>query len=342
MIELRTHEGRLDEALLTEWALLCDDDPTATVFHTPRFLEAWQDVFGANIPTRVHTFHVDGRLVGVIPDANDVENGPSGPLEIRRFQGGIDVTDYLGPVCRPEYRPDVLEAYVAHLAADVDWDEFVGNNLAVGTGVVDGLRQAIQSNGLHIVDDDVDGVCPIVDISEGFDAYLASLPGRQRQELLRKSRKLARDLGEISIEEVSAEHFPDRLDAFIQMATDSHLDKAQFFKRPGTTEFFARLGETFASDRTFRLHELHVGGVPAAATLSFVHNGVWGLYNSAYAPNLEAYGPGVVLITFLIEQAAKEQCHTFDLLRGDEAYKYRFGATDQVLQRLAFRREQPS
>ena len=342
MIELRTHEGRLDDALLTEWALLCDDDPNATIFHTPRFLGTWRDVFADNTPTRVHTFHVDGRLIGVIPDANDVENGPSGPLEIRRFQGGVDVTDYLGPVCRPEYRSDVLEAYVAHLAADVDWDEFVGNGLAVGTGIVDGFRQAVEPSGLSMVDDDVDGVCPVVDISGGFDPYLASLPGRQRQELLRKSRKLSRDLGEISIEEVPAEQFQERLQAFMEMAAESHPEKALFFKRQGIIEFFTHLGEQFASDRTLRLHELHVGGVPAAATLSFVHNGVWGLYNSAYAPNLEDYGPGVVLITFLIEQAADEQCHTFDLLRGDETYKYRFGATDRVLQRLVFRREQLS
>ncbi len=339
MIELRTHEGRLDDALVTEWALLCDDDPAATVFHTPRFLGVWRDIFAESTPTRIHTFHADGRLVGVIADANEVENGPSGPQEIRRFQGGVDVSDYLGPVCRPEYRADVLLTYVSHLAADVDWDEFVGNGLAVGSGIVDGLRQAITAAGLVMIDDDVDGVCPQVRLTDGYDAYLAALPGRQRQELLRKPRKLARDLGEISIEEVPAEHFSARLDAFIAMAAESHPDKDSFFQRPGMATFFARLGETFTADRTLRLHELHVGGLPVAATLSFVHNGVWGLYNSAYAPNLDGYGPGVVLITYLIEQAAQENCHTFDLLRGDEAYKYRFGASDQVLQRLVFRRE---
>lgn len=342
MIELRTHEGRLDDALLGEWALLCDDDPSATVFHTPRFLAVWHELFAQNIPTRVHMFYAHGRLIGVIADANDVQNGPTGPVEIRRFQGGGDVTDYPGPVCRPEYRADVLESYVAYLANDVNWDEFVGNGLAVGTGVVDGLRQAVQTHGLVMVDDDGDGVCPVVDIRDGFDAFLAALPGRQRQELLRKPRKLARDLGEISIEDVPANNFSERLDAFIEMASESHPEKSQFFHRPGMTDFFARLGEQFASDRTLRLHELHVGGMPIASTLSFVHNGVWGLYNSAYAPNLEAYGPGMVLMMSLIEQAAEEQCHTFDFLRGDEAYKYRFGAVDQVLQRLVFRRVQPS
>lgn len=340
MIELRTHDGPLDDALVTEWALLCDDDPSATIFHTPRFLQVWRDVFAAGTPTRVHTFHADGRLVGVIADANDVENGPAGPREIRRFQGGTDVTDYLGPVCRPEFRADVIAAYVDHLKRDVDWDEFVGTGLHVASGVVDAFRQAISAAELSLVDDDVDGVCPTFSLADGYDAYVAQLPGRQRQELQRKPRKLARDLGEISVVEVPAEDFESHLETFIVMAEQSHPEKAAFFARPQMAQFFRELGRTFAADRTLRLHKLTVGGIPAAATLSFVHNHVWGLYNSAYAPTLDAYGPGVILITALIEQAAEEQCHTFDLLRGDETYKYRFGAIDQVLQRVAFRREQ--
>lgn len=338
MIEMRTHEGRLDDALITAWTLLCDDDPAATVFHTPRFLQAWHDVLAAHTPSRIHTFHADNHLVGVIADVNDVENGPSGPQEIRRFQGGVDVTDYLGPVCRPEYRADVLHTYFAHLARDVDWDEFVATGLACVNGTADAVRNAALAAGLMVIDDDQDGVCPALSLAEGFDAYLSALPGRQRQELQRKPRKLQRDLGEIELHEVSPEEYPARLDAFIQMASESHPDKAAFFSRPGMEAFFGKLGDEFVGDRTLRLHELTVGGLPAASTLSFVHNGVWGLYNSAYAPNLDGYGPGVVLITMLIEQAAEENCHTFDLLRGDEAYKYRFGATDQPLQRIVVTR----
>lgn len=338
MIEMRTHEGRLDDALTTAWTLLCDDDPAATVFHTPRFLRVWRDMFAAGMPSRIHTFHADSHLVGVIADVNDVENGPSGPQEIRRFQGGIDVTDYLGPVCRPEYRADVLQAYFTHLARDVHWDEFVATGLACENKTADAVRSAAVASGLTVIDDDEDGVCPAVSLTDGFDAYLAGLPGRQRQELQRKPRKLQRDLGAIHLHEVSPEEYHRRLEAFIEMASESHPDKSAFFARPGMVQFFGALGDEFVADRTLRLHELTVGGLPAASTLSFVHNGVWGLYNSAYAPNLEGYGPGVVLITMLIEQAASENCHTFDLLRGDEAYKYRFGATDQPLQRIVLTR----
>jgi CelD/BcsL family acetyltransferase involved in cellulose biosynthesis len=40
-----------------------------------------------------------------------------------------------------------------------------------------------------------------------------------------------------------------------------------------------------------------------------------------------------------IRLAAEEGCSTFDMLRGDEPYKYRFGATDVPLIRLLLERE---
>ena len=38
------------------------------------------------------------------------------------------------------------------------------------------------------------------------------------------------------------------------------------------------------------------------------------------------------------KEAAGEGCRVFDLLRGDEPYKYRFGATDRRLERLMIAR----
>ena len=45
-------------------------------------------------------------------------------------------------------------------------------------------------------------------------------------------------------------------------------------------------------------------------------------------------GRGWCSIGQLIEQAAGEGCHVLDLLRGDEAYKYQFGAVDRPVDRL--------
>jgi CelD/BcsL family acetyltransferase involved in cellulose biosynthesis len=334
VIELRTHDELPEGSDRAAWQLLVDDDPDATVFHTPRYLAAWAEVFATTTAVRVHTVHRDGRLIGVIPDANDVQGSPGGPEEIRRFQGGTEVTDYLGPVSRREDRLDVATAYVANLARDVDWDEFVAGGLATDSGWPEAFRRALGAEGLEVIEDVREDVCPRVQLPDSHEAFLAGLPGRLRQELTRKTRKLARDAGELELVAVPGEEVVGRLDAFLDQAALSFPDKAGFFQRPDMHAWFKLLGERLVPDGTFRLHELHVGGLLAASAVSLVHRGTWGLYNSAVDPTLAAFAPGVVLVNLLIGAAAEEGCDVFDLLRGDEAYKYRYGAEDRELIRL--------
>jgi CelD/BcsL family acetyltransferase involved in cellulose biosynthesis len=45
-----------------------------------------------------------------------------------------------------------------------------------------------------------------------------------------------------------------------------------------------------------------------------------------------------VIVGLLLERAAEEGCTVLDLLRGDEPYKYRFGAVDRRLTRLTITR----
>ncbi len=338
MIELRTHNEVPTGAARSEWELLLDEDPHATIFQGPRYLALWREVLGQRSPIRVHTIHRDGRLIGVVADANDLEGSPTGPQELRRFLGGTEVTDYLGPVSRAEDRTDVADAYLANLATDVDWDEFVAGGLAEASGWADAFRRGVETHGLALIEDDVEDVCPRVDVTGGHDAYLSRLPGRLRQELKRKTRKLGRDAGDLQLVEVPAAEIEGAIDGFLDQVAASHPEKSGFFERPEIHDWFKALAHEFAKDGIFRLHELHVGGLPAAATVSLVHRGWWGLYNSAFDPSLGSLAPGMVIVNLLVEQAAGEGCRVFDLLRGDEPYKYRFGAEDQRLERLTIGR----
>ena len=335
MIELRTHEDVPVGSARSEWELLLDEDPSGTLFQGPRFLSVWHRVLGQRTTARVHTVHGDdGRLLGVVPEGHVREGSPTGPVEVRRFLGGTEVTDYLGPVARPEDRADVADAYVRYLAADRDWDDAVLGGLPVDTGWGDVLALSANEHGLSVFERDVEAVCPQIDISRGHEAYLASLKGKQRQELARKARKLARDAGDLDVTEVPADEVPEQMDAFLEMARESDPDKAGFFAKEELRTWFRELADEFAADRTLRLHRLEVGGMPGAMTVSLVHHGHWGVYNSAFDPALAALAPGMVLIGELIELAAGEGSRIFDLLRGDEAYKYQFGSQDRAVERL--------
>lgn len=338
MLELRTHDTVPTGSLRGEWQGLLEEDPAASLFQGPRYLARYQEVLGGRTVTRVRTLHSKGRLLGVVPEAHERVGTPTGPTEVRRFIGGSEVTDYLGPVSRPEHRTDIAETYLGDLAADHDWDELIAGGLAVDSGWGDALVRAAGVHGLEVLERDVEDVCPRVDLAGGYHAYLDRLPGRLRQELNRKTRKLARDAGELALVEVPAAEVAGHLDAFLDLAARALPDKAGFFSRPEMHAWFQALAEEFAEVGVLRLHRLEVGGILAAATVSLVWRGQWGLYNSAFDPDLGLLAPGIVLVNQLLEAAGDEGCHVFDLLRGDEPYKYRFGAVDRPVERVTILR----
>ncbi|MBW3658088.1 MAG: GNAT family N-acetyltransferase [Actinobacteria bacterium] len=338
MTELRTHAGIPTGQLRAAWEALVADDPDGTVFHTPRYLETWHRVLGQRAHARVRTVHRDGRLIGVVPEAHEREGSPTGPIEVIRFMGGTEVTDYLGPVARPEDRDDVAAAYLGSLIDDVDWDELVAGGLPAASGWPDAFLRHAERLGIDVIEDAHEAVCPLVDLAEGYDAYLDRLPGKQRHELKRKARKLGRDLGGVRVVEVEDEDIDEAFDVFFGMATETETEKRGFFAKEEMRTFFRALADEFADDRVLRLHLLEVAGAPGAATVSLVQDREWGLYNSAFDQTLASHAPGMVLVGELIRMAAEEGCRMFDLLRGDEPYKYRFGAEDRELRRLTLAR----
>lgn len=335
MIELRSHDGVPGGTFRHEWRALVDEDPHAGVFHTPRYLDLWWRELGQAVRARVHGAYVDGRLVGVVPVARELEGSPTGPIEVLRFLGGTAVTDYLGPVSRPEHRDDIAAAYVRKLVDDADWDEFVAGGLPAESGWVDAFASHAEAAGLEVLEVDDEDVCPRIDLTGGYQGYLDRLGGKQRHELKRKARKLQRDAGDVRLVEVPPEEHGEALGEFFRMASEIGDEKSRFFVNEEMRTYFTALADEFGGDGTFRLHVLEVGGMPGAATVSLVEGGEWGLYNSAFDETLRMLAPGMVLVGELIREAAEEGCEVFDLLRGDEAYKYRFGAEDRVLKRVS-------
>lgn len=335
MTEVIAHEDLRDPSLVARWEALADADPAATLFHRPRYLAAWNEVFGTSLAVRVHEVVEGGRTVGIVPAATTLAGSPTGPIALRAFLGGDEVTDYLGPVSAPDDRRLVARAIAEDLAVDGTWHEFVMAGLATDSGWPAALAEAARDQGLTVIDEVADGVCPRVDLADGHEAHLERLPGRLRQELVRKSRKLVRDAGDIEVVEVVADEAHAGIDAFLAQASESLPEKASFFGRDDIVRWFHALTDEFAADRVLRIHRLDVGGIIGAMTVSLVHRGEWGLYNSSFDPALGALAPGFVLVGRLIEVAADEGLEVFDLLRGDEAYKYRFGAVDRTLARFS-------
>ena len=107
---------------------------------------------------------------------------------------------------------------------------------------------------------------------------------------------------------------------------------------PGMEIFFRRLGRAFLEEGVFKLTFIEVGSQLAAGTIGFTCHDTYYLYNSAFDRRWGGLAPGMVLVAENIRLAIEEGLGAFDLLKGDYAYKYRYGAVPRAVRRLVVQR----
>lgn len=333
-MRLLTEERFPDGTNADAWERLCTRDPAGTVFQEARFLRIWCQHLRGRCDLRLR-FLLDGdELVGVVPEVRVVREG----VRIARFAGGIHVTDYLGPVSLPDARAALVAAWLDALDGEEDWDRVVAGGLADDAGwgglIADGARE----RGWDVKGPERQDVCPRIDLRGGWDAYLDRLDAKQRHEIRRKARKLARETSSVALVEVPVTELQGAMSDFVAMHRTSAGEKGRFFEEHEREDFFHAVAKELGPDRILRIHRLDLDGRPAAMTLSLVDHGEWGVYNSAFDRERSALAPGMVLVGEVIRLAAEEGLPVLDLLRGDEPYKYRFGAKDRVVERVRITR----
>jgi CelD/BcsL family acetyltransferase involved in cellulose biosynthesis len=113
----------------------------------------------------------------------------------------------------------------------------------------------------------------------------------------------------------------------------SRGDKATFMTL-ARERYFRDLADALAAKAWLHLGALDVDGDTAAVLFAFAHAGTIALYNAAYDPGLAALSVGIVAHAYAIRDAIAEGLDTYDLLRGDEPYKYDLGADDRWLMKV--------
>ena len=107
---------------------------------------------------------------------------------------------------------------------------------------------------------------------------------------------------------------------------------------PRAGSSFRRLFELHGADGPLRLAFLSVGGRRIAAGIHFETDEGYLYYNAGVDPDAFDLSPGVLLVYSLIARALATGVRRLDFLRGDESYKYVWGAVDEPIQRLLVRR----
>jgi CelD/BcsL family acetyltransferase involved in cellulose biosynthesis len=311
-----------------------------------------------------------GDPVAIIPlmHRHEVEPDDAATASTLRHGGGVNLTkvpptakaiffgasyhaDYATILGAPADMPSVASALVDHLAAadaaDPDhpepWDVIdlrrlrCGDPGAEALAVAFGRREMSDGWTLNLEREDV---CPVVDFAGAFDfdGYLGSLDKKARHEIRRKVRR-AETAGDVVLAP-SSDPLAD-LEVFIDLHQRRWGADGLFPPTPGgeaSRVFIRRLFQENGPDGAVRLSFLTVNGLRIAAGIHLETDDTWMFYNAGIDPDARDLSPGVVLAARYVQAALEAGRRRFDFLRGNEPYKYEWGARDEPIQRLLVRR----
>ena len=319
-------------ALREEWNELLALTGTASVFLTWEWLSTWwRHLRGSR---RLHLVAVrrDGELVALAPLA--VRTALCGLVRRLEILGtGVVGSDYLDVVVRPDaaevVRP-VLADHLAGLGMTLDLRQ-----LGAQGSRADEVAQSLAARGWRLTRRDTD-VCPFLRLDgHTWDTFLATLGPEHRQNVRRRLRKIEQR-GAL-LEQVRSED--QRRAALSALFRLHHLrwgarGGSQAFDAPAVLAFHDEATRLFLERGWLRLYVLWLEGQPAAALYGVLHRGVFSFYQSGFDPRHAQASVGLVTLALAVQRAIEEGAREFDLLHGNEAYKFLWTREVRSLARL--------
>jgi CelD/BcsL family acetyltransferase involved in cellulose biosynthesis len=316
------------EPLLADWEGLFAADSEATPFSSPGWAHAWLRHWpGARRPWIV-AVRDGGRLVGLAPLIIR-QRGPFRTLT----ELGKEPGNYWDTLALPELRADVTRAVAEEIVRRRrDWDLLLLRCLPPGSAT----EPALTGAGLR-VRPRPPLPYPGIELPESFDEYLDALPRRRRKDLRRHLRRL--DEGELEIRHVrEAEELPEVIERWqdIRLRWWEERGKRMHVQHRSKQfrDFVKELAVLLVPAGLAEVWELRLDGRVVGVEVNLVDSRVFYAWMGAYEPDVAQLGLGKVAIGASIRSSIVAGRRYYDLMVGDEPYKYWYGASDRYCESL--------
>jgi len=328
------------EALLeleANWNAVYDADPEAHLFLSWTWMSVWLPAIAK--PWCVLAAAPDAEssdYVALFPLWLDTSERPAGGFYNAIQMGGSHNADYTGLLCRPDYEDRAIPAFAERIKA-MNWAELRLELLRVSERRTALLLRAFPESGFVVSEidrvgkDNIDNSrCPLVPLPGDWDTYLETrLSANMRQKIRRLLRQIETS-DAFRITHADKETFERDLEILLRFWTDrwgpqkgARLEGIQKNNR-------LMLRHCFAAGQLFLPVFWH-GERPVGALVFFVdaRKRSFLFYMAGRDQTFDGPQSGLVLHAYSIRHAIRSGFTTYDFLRGNEPYKYSFGAEER-------------
>lgn len=313
--------------LAPEWSRLVEETGVDHPFLAHEWFRSWWDSFGAGNKLHVLVVRKSAKAIGIVPlMMNSVRIYG---LKVRRLQSIHNDHSPRFDFIAGDASEAVDRAVWSYLSGRRHlWDVLQLSQLPTASPTLDHLRKLAHAGGFPT------GVwpsdrSPYVDLTQGWDAYLARLSSQHKKKIRQHVRRLE-DLGRVELEIVSAD---EKIAAALE---DGFRLEAAGWKsqsgtaircRPELVDFYGRLARAAAASGALRLFFLTVAGTRIAFAYGLAHKKKLFVLKAGYDPEYAAHSPYNVLCYLVFRDACERGLTEYEFLGVDDGWKLRWTKT---------------
>ncbi|MBT3239847.1 MAG: GNAT family N-acetyltransferase [Chloroflexi bacterium] len=323
-----------------EWNELLEKSISDLPFLRSEYLAVWWQFCGGGEWPNGELYIITGRdqadeLVGAAPFFL-TENKEGKPALL--LLGSVEISDFLDIIVQESDHKEFLSAILDHLTGEEapEWEIIDLYNLLEESPTLDVIEQQAKKHSLSFSSERLQP-SPYIPLPNDFDEYLTSIEKKYRHEFRRKLRNAAGFFIPVTWYTVEDEAvLDDELDVFFELMREEKEKRA--FLTEEMTEQMKAIAHAFFKMGILRLSFIKVGNDYAGGYFNLVYkNRVW-VYNSGMGAKFSNLSPGIVLTGYLLMDAIEKGFEVFDMMRGDEEYKYHLGGVDRYIMRAQIKK----
>ena|SRR5919197_2998851 len=319
------------ELLRGEWEVLLQASAANGLFLTWEWLATWWRHFSVERELFVLTARAGGDLMAIAP------------FSLRRWRLGASVeflgtgsvgSDYLDLIVRRGCEREVVHALGAYLAREsviLDMAQVRRDGSVAALLAAELTRRGWRASETRA------GVCPYIPLDGlSWSDYLATLGPAHRSNVRRRLRNAMKRF-EMRFEQArSASEVADALVTLVRLHHMRWRERggSDGLHTPALLAFHGDVSQLARERGWLRLFVLSLDGRPAAALYGFCYGQTFYFYQSGFDPEHGRYSVGLLATGLAIRAAIEEGAREYDLLHGDEEYKFRWARRTRELSRL--------
>ena len=318
-------------ALRSKWNELLRSSASDNPFLTWEWMHSWWKTLGGSSGLRLIVVRSGGELTAIAPLR--LVTAPLYWFSRLEFLGtGEAGSDYLDVLVRRGTERESLTAIAEFLTSRklaLRLSHLPPSSLGAQ------LADLLAANGWAATSVD-DGTCPIVSLQgHTFDSFLATLGASHRANVRRRLRALERRFT------VRFTRVTDHRERQALLASLATFHARRYEDRGGSTAFSTATARAFhdeASRRALergwlRMYALRLDGEVAAVMYGFLYDGRFYFYQHGHDERFAPHSVGLALMALTIQEAIGERATEFDMLWGEEPYKFLWARDARTLRR---------